>query len=52
MAEQSCGAGPGPIGACPRPSELGRGCARASSRTAHATVHPHRYGASAPLRST
>nr|DAX92674.1 MAG TPA: hypothetical protein [Caudoviricetes sp.] len=38
-------------GACPRPSKLGRGCARASAASAHATVPPHRDGASAPLRS-
>ena len=36
---------PGPIGACPRPSKLGRGCARASSLKAHATVPPDLYGA-------
>lgn len=35
----------------PVPAPLGRGCARASSLKVHATVHPHRYGASAPLRS-
>lgn len=38
-------------GACPRPSRLGRGCARASAAQVRATVHPHRDGASAPLRS-
>ena len=29
----------------PVPAELGRGCARASSLTAHATVPPDLYGA-------
>lgn len=32
-------------GACPRPGKPGRGCARASSLTMHATVPPDRYGA-------
>lgn len=46
-------AAPVPVRAvlAPVPAPLGRGCARASSLKVHATVHPHRDGASAPLRS-
>nr|DAQ82191.1 MAG TPA: hypothetical protein [Caudoviricetes sp.] len=46
------GVGGDPFGACPRPGEPGRGCARASAAQAHATVPPssRRCQRSAALR--
>nr|DAO33429.1 MAG TPA: hypothetical protein [Caudoviricetes sp.] len=42
---------PGPIGACPRPSELGRGCARASSLRRMPRCLPISTAPGASLRS-